>query len=372
MPACRAERRWRPASCWHSPIAATSSTAIASSAALSRDSCATLLPLLYEIAPPGTYVPVYSHAIDYVALKKESVDIANYEPVLAYFPIGLRPGVLPANIVDLSPPSSTPNIAAYVWRARYIFIWRMDADPSLAAKLAPHYRRWGGRGSGAVFAAITEDFEHVLLPLVGTTYDRGAPAGMFWRVEQSVRNTGSAPITVLISACEAPPCSIDLAPGASEAIAANVPYAWAIVPRSDAANVQFTTTLRRVDLAGRGAPVPVRSARDEEFRAGHLTIDSVPFTDPFRVTLRVWTRGERPQSVAVALHDAAGRTLGQKSLAIDGQGAGMFVDLVHDFADVPPRSEPVSITLNAAGADLWALVSAADPNTPTPKLFYPR
>jgi len=333
---------------------------------------ATLVPLLYEIGPPGIFIPIYSHAIDYVALKKESVDIANYEPVLAYFPIALRPGVVPANIFDVAPPQSTPNFATYAPRAQYVFIWKMEANPSLPAQLALFYRRVGGSGSGAVFAAISEDFEHILLPLVGTTYDRGAPAGMLWRVEQRVRNTGSTPVTVLLSACDSGACSIDLAAGASAAIAANVPYAYALVPRSHAADVQVTTTLRRVDLAGRDASVPVRAAREEEFRAGHLTINSVPFADPFRVTLRVWTRGERPPSVTVSLRDAAGRILGQKSLAIDGNGAGTFVDLVHDFAEVPQRSEPVNITLDAPGAELWALVSAADPNTPTPALFYPQ
>jgi hypothetical protein len=330
----------------------------------------TLVPLLYEIGPPGIRAPIYSHAIDYVALRKESVDIANYEPVLAYFPIALRPGVVPANIFDVAPPVHTPNFAAYVSRAQYIFIWKMD--PSLNALLAPHYRRVGGSGDGAVFAAVTEDFERILLPLVGTTFDRGAPAGMLWRVEQTMRNTGSRPVTVLLSTCDPSPCGVDLAPGASQAIAANVPYGNALVPRSDAANVQFTTVLRRVDLAGRGASVDVRAAREQDFRDGRLVIDSVPFADPFRVTLRVWTQGERPASVAVTLRDAAGRPLGQKPLAIDAQGAGTFVDLVHDFADVPQRREPVSITLDAAGAKLWALVSAADPNTPTPALFYPR
>jgi hypothetical protein len=334
---------------------------------------ATLLPFLYEIGPPGFFVPFYSHAIDYVALKKESVDIANYEPVLAYFPIALQAGVVPANIFDIAPPQSTPNPAFYASRAQFIFIWRLDSNPDLRARMAPLYRRVGGSGDGAVFARVDEDYERILLPLVGTTSDRGAPAGMWWRVEQSVRNIGGAPITVLISECTPTPCALDLAPGAGTKIAADAPYAYALVPRSDAANAQFATTLRRADPAGMGAAVAVRAVREQEFRAGHLVIDSVPFTDPFRVTLRVWTQGERPQSIVVAVRDAAGRKLGEKSLAIDGNGAGAFVDLVHDFADVPQRREPVSITVDAAGgAKLWALVSSADPNTPTPAILYPR
>ena len=32
---------------------------------------ATFMPLLYEIAPPDTLVPVYFHAVDYAAMKRE-------------------------------------------------------------------------------------------------------------------------------------------------------------------------------------------------------------------------------------------------------------------------------------------------------------
>jgi hypothetical protein len=111
---------------------------------------ATFLPLLYEIGPPDTSVPVYYHAIDYMAVKKESVDITNYEPVVGYFPVGLRAGVEPGNILAIGDPWSL-NIAFYALRVQYIFIWRMDADPTLTASLARYYTFAGGRDSGAVY-----------------------------------------------------------------------------------------------------------------------------------------------------------------------------------------------------------------------------
>jgi len=332
----------------------------------------TFLPVLYEIAPPDTLVPVYFHAIDYVALKKESVDIANYEPVLAYFPIGWRPEVEPVNIFALANPWSL-NIQSYAPRAEYVFVWRMDADSNLPAKLDPYYMLAASRGSGAVFrSTMSTDLERVLLPLVGSTIDRGAPAGMLWHVDQSVRNTGQTPVRILLSTCQPEPCRVDVPPGASVPIAANVSYAFALVARSDADQVQFTTALRRADAAGGGTGVGVPAVREGDFREGQVAIPAVPFSDPYRVGLRVWTEGERPQSVLVTLRDAAGHTLAARPLAIDGGGAGMLADLVHDFATVPQRRQPVTVVVDAGDARVWALVSAVDPAAPALVLYFPQ
>ena len=111
----------------------------------------TFLPILYEIGPPDSYVPIYVHAIDYMAIKKEAVDIANYEPLYGYFPIALRPGVAPTNILALTVPWSL-NLDWYP-RAQCVFAWRMDADPAMRAKLEPRFAFAAGRDSGAVFCA---------------------------------------------------------------------------------------------------------------------------------------------------------------------------------------------------------------------------
>ena len=111
----------------------------------------TFLPILYEIAPPDNFVPIYVHAIDYVAIKKQAVDIADYEPLYGYFPLALRPGVAPTNILALAVPWSL-NLDWYP-RAQCIFTWRMDADPGLRGKLDPRYKRMNARDSGAVFCA---------------------------------------------------------------------------------------------------------------------------------------------------------------------------------------------------------------------------
>jgi hypothetical protein len=109
----------------------------------------TFLPVLYEIGPPDNYVPIYVHAADYAAIEKQAVDVANYEPLYGYFPIALRPGVAPTNILALTVPWSL-NLDWYP-RAQCVFTWRMDADPAMRAKLETRFAFVAGRDSGAVF-----------------------------------------------------------------------------------------------------------------------------------------------------------------------------------------------------------------------------
>ena len=278
----------------------------------------------------------------------------------------------PTDIQAVADPGKL-EIATQLARAEYIFVWHMDSDRDLPARLAPHYALLGGRpDAGTVFRRATDYGEQILLPLVGSTIDRGAPAGMSWRVEQSVRNSGPTPVTLLLFISGGQTASFDLAPGASAPIAANAPYAFASLPRNDAESVQFTTVLRRVDAAGNGASVSVPAVRARDFRAGSLAIQSVPFADPYRVALRVWTQGARPQSVLVTLRDTAGRALAFRQLPINDRGAGALSDLVHDFGDVPQRRQPVTITVEAPGAKLWAFASAVDPNVAAPAFHFPR
>ena len=330
---------------------------------------ATFMPVLSETTPPDTFVPAYYHAIDYAAVKKESVDISNYEPALGYFPIAFRPGFEAAD-----PDPGTLDVASIALRAQYVFTWRIDGDPKLSVKLAPYYTRVGGRGSGAVFRATisTADAERVLLPLMGSTSDRGAPAGMSWRVEQRVQNRGPTAVTLLLSACDGQSCMIDLKPGDSAPLAAEAPFGFAYVPRKQIDGVQFTTILRRVDPWGNGAAVEVPAVRERDFGTGSVVIAGVPLRDPLRVALRVWTLGESPNAARVTLRDAAGRAIAERALPLDAHGAGSWTDLVHEFSGAQPRAEPVSVEVDAGRAEVWALVSAVDPHVPAPTLYVPR
>ncbi len=327
---------------------------VRSSEAIGRRS--TFVAVLYDIGPRDSVVPLYYHAIDYMAVKKESVDIENYEAVFGYFPIKFRPQIVVR-------PSALANPwvvdgASYASRAEYIFTWRMDSNPGLPAKLAPYYTLVDGRGSGAVFRStvMISDPERILLPLAGSAADRGAPGGVFWRVEQQVHNAGDVPVIVFLSTPEPAMRRIAVRPGESAPVAANAPYAFASVPRSDAGRVQFTTLLRRIDGGKPGPALSVPAVREREFRRGKVVIGSVPFEDPFRVALRVWTQNPRADSVLVTLRDAGGRVLAAKKLPTD-EGAGTLVDLVHDFGEVPQRGS-VGVTVDAGRASVWAFASA--------------
>src|SRR5262249_22789410 len=232
----------------------------------------------------------------------------------------------------------------------------------------------GGSDSGVVYRSTgaIDDPANILLPLLGTTVDHGAPGGMVWRVEQSARNIGSAPVMLLVSACKPAPCRVDLQPGQSTPIAINAPFGYASVARPDANSVEFRTVLRRVDLAGNNASVIIPAVPGGEFRNGKLEIDGVPFSDPWRVTLRLWTRGQRPQSVALTLRDGAAAPTATTPLPRDAHAAAPDIAVVPAFGNVPQRREPVRLTVDAGGAQVWGFVSAVDPNAPIPALSFPR
>lgn len=108
------------------------------------------MPVLYEIGPPDNVAPVYYHAIDYAAIAKASVDIANYEPILGYFPIALRPGVQPGNIDVAEPAHVNPEEISR--RAQYLFTWKMP--PHVRERLTPWYTFAGERDGSAVFRSV--------------------------------------------------------------------------------------------------------------------------------------------------------------------------------------------------------------------------
>jgi hypothetical protein len=213
----------------------------------------------------------------------------------------------------------------------------------------------------------------VLLPLVGTTIDHGAPGGMVWRVEQSVRNSGPAPVSVwLVSAYDEVPRRIDIASGSSVSIALNAPYAYVALAERDADRVHFATALRRLDPTGGGAAAGIPAVNERDFRHGHLEIGPMPFRDPYRVSVRIWTRDPGTQSVQVTLRDAPGHVLATRAVPLDRRGYGTLIDVVHDFGNIAQRRALVTLTVDAGGAAVWAFGSAIDPNVPAPALYFPR
>jgi len=88
----------------------------------------TILPLIKDVRAPGAIVPIWMHAIDYVALEKGCVEIANYEPVAGTFPIALRPGVPVPDVLMIETQPATVDLTPY--DGSTIFMWRIKREVS--------------------------------------------------------------------------------------------------------------------------------------------------------------------------------------------------------------------------------------------------
>src|SRR5262249_54852138 len=101
----------------------------------------------YEITPPDHLTPIYYHAVDYMGMKRASVNVANYEPVLGYFPIALQPGKEAGNLDVAEAANVKPSEEAA--RTPYLFTWKMP--DFVRQRLTPWYAYAGGSDGGAVF-----------------------------------------------------------------------------------------------------------------------------------------------------------------------------------------------------------------------------
>lgn len=111
----------------------------------------TFVPLIRDVRPPGTYVPVLVHAIDYAAIEKRSVDVANYEAASGYFPIRFRPGIAPPDMATIGAPVSALDVTQYVQRVPYVFVWHVSDDAPLMTQLARCCERVGAVNGGRVY-----------------------------------------------------------------------------------------------------------------------------------------------------------------------------------------------------------------------------
>jgi hypothetical protein len=122
---------------------------VQSAATLGRNSA--FVPLIHDARPRGAYVPVQMHAIDYAAIEKGSVDIANYEAATGYFPIRFRPGLPPPDTNTIGPHVSELDLAPYLGRVSYVFLWHVGDDAQVMKQLARSGPLVGGGEEGRVY-----------------------------------------------------------------------------------------------------------------------------------------------------------------------------------------------------------------------------
>lgn len=119
-------------------------------AAIPVGSNTTLLPIVRDVRPPGSIVPSLAHAIDYAALEKGDVNIANYEASLGYFPVMVRPGVPVLEAVALQSQNSG-DLAPFPQHAEYLFTWHLPQDSPLMREIDRYYVETGGGEGGRVY-----------------------------------------------------------------------------------------------------------------------------------------------------------------------------------------------------------------------------
>ena len=109
------------------------------------------VPLIRDVRPHGSFVAVQMHAIDYAAIEKGSVDIANYEAAAGFFPIRYRPGIAPPDTNTAGPRASEIDLTAYLARVPYVFLWHVPDDAPVMSQLATCCERVGASNGGRVY-----------------------------------------------------------------------------------------------------------------------------------------------------------------------------------------------------------------------------
>jgi hypothetical protein len=111
----------------------------------------TMLPIVRDVRPPGSFVPALAHAIDYAVLEKGDVNIANYEAGLGYFPVTFRPGVLLPEAAALQSQSTAFDLGPIAARAEYLFTWHLPPDAPVRSEIDNFYVDIGGGEGGRVY-----------------------------------------------------------------------------------------------------------------------------------------------------------------------------------------------------------------------------
>lgn len=111
----------------------------------------TVLPLVKDVRPRGSFVPVLAHAFDYAAIERRAVNVANYEAAAGFFPVRYRNdaerGACQRN-VDMTTPV---DLASYARCAEYVFAWHVTEATPLVTGLDTYYLPVGGTDQGRVY-----------------------------------------------------------------------------------------------------------------------------------------------------------------------------------------------------------------------------
>jgi 4-amino-4-deoxy-L-arabinose transferase-like glycosyltransferase len=213
--------------------------------------------------------------------------------------------------------------------------------------------------------------ETILLPIAGTVGVVGAPSGVWFHVDQTIRNTGMSPIRVALSACgtRPSPCDLDLNPGHTERIASGSgerPFIFVTVPRGTAKQLAFSTVVH----AGNWPAINIPAVSENDFQNDRVLIPSVPTNA--RLNLRVWLLAAGSGTpVDVRVYSPRDRHLiAWKQFPVDRTGYFANGDLGAEFPQL--AGDPVDIRIESSGTKVWAMMTTTDYRTGKIVLSVPR
>jgi hypothetical protein len=202
--------------------------------------------------------------------------------------------------------------------------------------------------------------ETVLLPIAGTLGAMGAPGGVSYRVDQTIRNIGTNRVRVSRTACggsSASACELHLDPGQSERLASppgQRPFILVMIPRGTAKQLQFSTVVH----AGNWPAVEVPAISENAFQQDRIVIPTVPTNAS--MYLRAWqfSPSSRTPIVVRVYSPRDGKLIGEKAFPVDDAGYFAKSDFQREFPQL--AGKPVDITIESAGVKVWGMMTTTD------------
>jgi hypothetical protein len=311
-----------------------------------------LLPLAYDRFHSDSMVNVYAHALSYVALEKELVDLSNYEPGTNYFPIIWRAAQVDASQIEWAPRDV--DIARYAPLAEYVVTRSMPEDAPQRRDLEQRYWLVHESAELRFYRRRTplRDHELVLLPLLGTRDRRGGAQGAWWRVRQRITNRDRTPARVVFHHCPAGlPCELSIERTID--IASDERFAFLHVPRGT--QLDISTVVERADVERPDLSIAIPAPHEREFRTGGTRLRAL---DPRKkIGVRVYTISDKP-TVPLTIRIAG---VGERKIEMPPYGMFEQADLRIDFPNLDRMPSMIDVEIVAPrDARVWAFATEAD------------
>jgi 4-amino-4-deoxy-L-arabinose transferase and related glycosyltransferases of PMT family len=201
--------------------------------------------------------------------------------------------------------------------------------------------------------------EEILLPIAGTVGVVGGPVGVWFHVDQTVRNMGRSQIRVVLSACgtNPAPCELNIEPQHTARLASRPgqrPFILVTIPPGMTKQLAFSTVVH----AGNWPAVEIPAVSENAFQQDRVLIPTVPTNA--RLNLRVWLRASASGApIIVRIHSPGnGRLIAEKQFAADNVGYFANGDLGQQFPEL--QGEPVDVQVESSGAKVWAMMTTTD------------